>query len=32
MATIRGKADRFNVDQINQEDIIVSGGGATDDD
>ncbi len=29
--TIRGKVERFNTDKIRQEDIVVSGGGAADD-
>ena len=31
LKTIRGKVERFNVDKIKQEDIVASGGGASDD-
>jgi len=31
IATIRGKVERFNVDKIKQEDIVASGGGASED-
>ncbi|HEY1106978.1 MAG TPA: ParB N-terminal domain-containing protein [Opitutaceae bacterium] len=31
LATIAGKVERFNVDKVKQEDIVASGGGASDD-